>query len=442
MALAPWDASAAACLWSCSKWLRRSCSDLGSVLLSGQNALFSLEHSIVGRFEILLVHGDRILACSNPLAEGHGFVTSRPCLVQSCLDHLNRLVVNGEHSSCLQLSKVLDHHFVRCPCRDICLLRCGFRLFSPLVGIVPTPSPALPLWPTPSSTWLAALDSLTSPWRPHPSRDDIEGILCGSHCCGTEPMRWTRRFFRFEKHVGVQTKFAQTLWLDPDAIKNHLGSRPGLHKAVALEPKWATDTVWQCFPHNYFVCSHMCDECMKSTDSGVCHKLWSILLWIVRACLLIIKYQVVQFLPNISISEQFWEHTCDNSPTDFVSSSLKWWSSMQGVDTLQSCWVVLFANSQYRSTHFFCITFPNIRPWRNANILRAWKLFCSSRGNSWFKHGSVIVHCIFAYLALSLSKSQVYMINKRCWLTQNDFFIEYYPHRINVLFPANLMSST
>ena len=28
-----------------------------------------------------------------------------------------------------------------------------------------------------------------------------------------------------------------------------------------------------------------------------------------------------------------WEHTCDNSPTDFVSSS-KWWSSMHGVDTL------------------------------------------------------------------------------------------------------------
>ena len=29
-----------------------------------------------------------------------------------------------------------------------------------------------------------------------------------------------------------------------------------------------------------------------------------------------------------------WEHTFDNSPTDFNSSSLKWWSSMHGVDTL------------------------------------------------------------------------------------------------------------
>ena len=29
-----------------------------------------------------------------------------------------------------------------------------------------------------------------------------------------------------------------------------------------------------------------------------------------------------------------WGHVFDNSPTDFVSSSLKWWSSMHGVDTL------------------------------------------------------------------------------------------------------------
>ena len=29
-----------------------------------------------------------------------------------------------------------------------------------------------------------------------------------------------------------------------------------------------------------------------------------------------------------------WEQTFDTSPTDFISSSLKWWSSMQGVSTL------------------------------------------------------------------------------------------------------------
>ena len=62
---------------------------------------------------------------------------------------------------------------------------------------------------------------------------------------------------------------------------------------------------WQYFPHDNIVCIHSYDEYMKSIDSDVCHRLWSILLWNVRACLLTIKYQVVQFLPNISISEQF-----------------------------------------------------------------------------------------------------------------------------------------
>ena len=33
--------------------------------------------------------------------------------------------------------------------------------------------------------------------------------------------------------------------------------------------------VWQSYTHSNTVCIHMCDECMKSIDSGVCHKLWS-----------------------------------------------------------------------------------------------------------------------------------------------------------------------
>ena len=48
-----------------------------------------------------------------------------------------------------------------------------------------------------------------------------------------------------------------------------------------------------------------------------------------------------------------WEHTFDNSPTDPNSSYLNWWSSRHGVVTLYSCWVVLFASSQHRSTYFF-----------------------------------------------------------------------------------------
>ena len=46
------------------------------------------------------------------------------------------------------------------------------------------------------------------------------------------------------------------------------------------------------------------------------------------------------------------EKTFDNSPTDVNSSSLKLWSSRQGVDTLYNCCVVWFANSQYFATLF------------------------------------------------------------------------------------------
>ena len=34
--------------------------------------------------------------------------------------------------------------------------------------------------------------------------------------------------------------------------------------------------VWQYYPHDNIVCIHMYDEYMKSIDSGVCHRLWSI----------------------------------------------------------------------------------------------------------------------------------------------------------------------
>ena len=63
--------------------------------------------------------------------------------------------------------------------------------------------------------------------------------------------------------------------------------------------------VWQHYTHDNVVCSHKYDEYMKSVDSSICHKLWSILWWIVRAYLLTIKNRVVQFFPGISISEQF-----------------------------------------------------------------------------------------------------------------------------------------
>ena len=50
------------------------------------------------------------------------------------------------------------------------------------------------------------------------------------------------------------------------------------------------------------------------------------------------------------------------------------------------------------------------------------------------KHDSVIINNLFAHFTLSLSASQVYMIKERCWI---NFFSEYFPHRMNVLFTSS-----
>ena len=60
-------------------------------------------------------------------------------------------------------------------------------------------------------------------------------------------------------------------------------------------------------------------------------------------------------------------------------------------------------------------------------------LFRSPRGNSGLEHGSLIIYSIFACFTLSLSTLQVNMIQERCWFSQIDFFVKYFPHRINVL---------
>ena len=69
--------------------------------------------------------------------------------------------------------------------------------------------------------------------------------------------------------------------------------------------KFPVCIAWQYYPHNNTVCIHMCDGCKRSNAPNVYHKLWSILWSIVQICSLTIEYQVFQYVPSISISEQF-----------------------------------------------------------------------------------------------------------------------------------------
>ena len=127
---------------------------------------------------------------------------------------------------------------------------------------------------------------------------------------------------------------------------------PNLRQSLSLGMN-PIDNAEPCYPQNNIVGSHLCDECKKSNVLSVCHKLLSIwrLLEQVRfptkdmsGLPIRVRYK---HLKNIG------EHTSDNSPTDSRSSFLNWWSSRQGLETLYSWSVFLFATSQYLSTHFW-----------------------------------------------------------------------------------------
>ena len=60
-----------------------------------------------------------------------------------------------------------------------------------------------------------------------------------------------------------------------------------------------------CSASHMIVCSHKYDECRRSNEIIVCHRRWSILWSIVQVCSLTMEYRVFQYVPRISISEQF-----------------------------------------------------------------------------------------------------------------------------------------
>ena len=181
------------------------------------------------------------------------------------------------------------------------------------------------------------------------------------------------------------------------------------------------------FPRDNIVGFHLYDEWKRSNAPSVCHKILSI--WFFARASLFTDHKI-SGLPIRSKYKHFrtiWAHTFDNSPIDFVSSSLKWWSSMHGVATLNNCWVVLFASSQYLSTHFFA--WPSIsqdHEEMSASGGFHWTkllFFCSHRDPG-FKHISVIVHNIFACFAFPLSTTQINEVKKWCRFSQISVFSE------------------
>ena len=115
------------------------------------------------------------------------------------------------------------------------------------------------------------------------------------------------------------------------------------------------------YRHDKSVRVHLCGECRRSNEPSVCHKLESI-------CDSSRKFVDWPRMsgPPIRVTYKHFkticEHTLDNSPTDFISSSLKWWSSFLKLWSSKHelrlyvlaqyfCWPV--RNSF--STHFFAL---------------------------------------------------------------------------------------
>ena len=101
--------------------------------------------------------------------------------------------------------------------------------------------------------------------------------------------------------------------------------------------------VVQCFPHFNIVWIHWCDECKRSNVLNVCHMLSTISWWHEQVCSLTIEYQVFQFGAKYKLFKTIFEHTL-----------VKWWSSKQGVETLNNC----LQSHNVLSTHFFSHVLP------------------------------------------------------------------------------------
>ena len=110
-------------------------------------------------------------------------------------------------------------------------------------------------------------------------------------------------------------------------------------------------------------------------------------------------------------------------------------------DTLLSCWVVLFANSQSFNTSLG-MTFLIVGSRRNAKVLGVWKFF-RSFPLKLFEHDSVIVHNVFASFTLSLSASQHTWSRKDVGPPKSTSLLStFHIGSLLCFFPANLMSST
>ena len=187
--------------------------------------------------------------------------------------------------------------------------------------------------------------------------------------------------------------------------------------------------VLQYYPHGNTVCTHMCDECMRSNDIIVCHRLWSILWSIVQVWSPTIEYQVFQYVPSFSISEQFESILFTILPR--IAILLLWNDGHQCMELILCRVVESFCSPTYN-------IFPQIS-WHDPPCHVTTKKYADFpsmvtfqllRRKFWIQ--TWFCNCP-QYLSLFHSVFE-YTPDFHDWFSQINFFIEYFPHRIHILF--------
>ena len=189
-----------------------------------------------------------------------------------------------------------------------------------------------------------------------------------------------------------------------------------------------TDNVEPWLPPDNIVSSHLCDECNKSNEPDVCHKLWSILWQIEQVCSLTMECQVHQFLPSTSISRQIVSIHRTILQLIQVPPS---WNDDHPCKALKLCTIV----------PSFCLHIHNISQrtfsrdlpcrWTTRQFLREifshlGNVFSCSCRNSWFEHFSVFVHNSFVRFCIHVEcNCQMHVVKEWCWFVKINIFHQF-----------------
>ena len=150
----------------------------------------------------------------------------------------------------------------------------------------------------------------------------------------------------------LSSSFSSILFHSPCGLSSLLPQNRSLETVPAC-------VVLHYYPYKNTVYIHMCDGCKISSDSGLSQAL---VHFVIDRASLFTDHKISgrPILAKYKHFRTIWELLFDKSPTDFNSSSMKWWSSMHGVDTF----VELLNSLVCQPTLSFHISWHDL-PYRN-----------------------------------------------------------------------------